>query len=722
MRKSSLLKTLFSLLVFPLPFSALHARTLTFPVHGLEVATEEPVPLAVDWDEDWFVTTDPEQYHHGIARIAAMLSEISYVPVEKNPTSNPLLQSYRVLGFKDNDIEWNYVLDYSTPLSGNNQAAYSFAFKEISTPKGPKKLVFVVLRGTPLNANEWISNINVSDTTKKNILVHEGFSKTCENLRQALYDFLKNKNISPKESYFLITGHSRGAALANLLGATIADENIIPAKKLFVYTFASPNVSQEEKTSDPKYNFIWNIINAEDLVPSVPPNRNNWKWKKFGRSKIIANYWNTAPQKYLDDYFPRMNEYYKKLLLRDYAPFKNGPFLQIQLAKVLTYLYTDTESYYSPFFGLHRLAENIFWKVFPDKHEEELGIPQNEEEKLPFLIKMIQKSVNSNIDGGFEYVMNAFVDMHACESYLSWMLALNEEELFSELGSSQIVFSGSHDIAVYNDDGEMLAQILDGSVQLYSLKIPVAVLPLPKENVIGFPGNQNLNVVVHKDSLFPTIIDYEIEHYDAEGKLLSVSKEGHLHPHSGTVLNFKAGEVTLGKESLSYQKIQGKEAKALSKKYDLDQRHKFVVHPEITFSTEKILGLGLRAGCQQIYGSVTGEMHFANSSTYGLALGLGHQHTLYGRIMLDSEIFARFVWAKLIFEDRKCYFVPSCRFSLSYKPRRRVHFFAATVFDLHIDEQNDEIFTRYFRENHFSSINIGSSAELVPSFQFGIRF
>ena len=167
MRKTSLFKILFTFLVFSFPFSALHARTVTFSVHGLEVATEEPVPVTTDWDENWFVTTEPENYHHGIARIAAMLSEISYVPVEKNPTSNPLLQSYRVLGFKDSDIEWNYVLDYSTPLSGNNQAAYSFAFKEISTPKGPKKLVFVVLRGTPLNANEWISNINVSDTTKK---------------------------------------------------------------------------------------------------------------------------------------------------------------------------------------------------------------------------------------------------------------------------------------------------------------------------------------------------------------------------------------------------------------------------------------------------------------------------------------------------------------------------------------------------------------------------
>lgn len=710
------------LLLFSLSFPLSHARTVTFPVHGLEVASKEPVPVEADWDENWFVTTEPENYHHGIARIAALFSEISYVPVEKDPDSNPLIQSYRLLGFKDSDIEWNYILDYTTPLSGNNQAAYSFAVKEISTPKGAKKLVFIVLRGTPLNANEWISNINVSDTTKKNVLIHEGFSKTCENLRKSLYDFLKNKKISPKDSYFLITGHSRGAALANLLGATIADENIISAKKIFVYTFASPNVSQEEKTGDPKYNFIWNILNAEDIVPSVPPNRNNWKWKKFGRSKIILNYWNCDPQKYLDDYFPRMNEYYKKLLLRDYAPFKNGPFLHIQVARILTYLYKDTESYYSSFFGLRSLAEGIFWKIFPENNSESLAIPKKEEEKMPFLLKKIQKSMNENTDGGFEYVLQAFVDMHACESYLSWMLALSDKELFSEQGSSQIIFSGSHDIAVYNDSGEMLAQILDGSVEIFSIKTPVAVLPLPRENVIGFPGNQNLNVVIHKDSLIPTVIDYEIEHYDAEGKLLSVSEKRHLLPHSGTVITFKAGEATVNDESLSYKKISGREAHALSKKYDLDQSLKFMVQPEINFSTEKILGLGLRTGCRKLYGSVIGEMHLANSSTYGLSLGLGHQHTLYGRFMLDTEAFARFIWTKDVFNERICRFVPSGRLSLSYKPRRRIQFFASTIFDIHIDDKNDEIFTTYFRENQFSSINIGSSAELVPSFQFGIRF
>ena len=123
--------------------------------------------------------------------------------------------------------------------------------------------------------------------------------------------------------------------MANILGAKLDDEGVITGERLFVYTFAAPNVSQEEKTSNPKYNFIWNIINAEDIVPSVPPNRNNWKWKKYGQTKVIVNYWNSNPEKYLDDYLPRMNQYFKQMLLRNYAPFKNGPFVQIQISRLL---------------------------------------------------------------------------------------------------------------------------------------------------------------------------------------------------------------------------------------------------------------------------------------------------------------------------------------------------------------------------------------------------
>lgn len=701
-----------------------HARTVIFPVHGLEVATPKPVQIEGEWDEKWFWETPTTAYNHNIARIAAFFSEISYVEVEKSPESNPLLESYRALGFKDGDIEWNYVLDYTTAITGNNQAAYSFANKTIQTPSGAKKLIFVILRGTPLSANEWISNVNVSDTTHKDTLVHEGFFKTVQNIHTALIYYLLKNKISPEESIFLITGHSRGAALANLLGATLEDEGVITGERLFVYTFAAPNVSQEEKTGDPRYNFIWNIVNGEDIVPTVPPNRNGWHWKKFGHTKVIVNYWNARQKVYLDDYLPRMNVYFRQLLLRDYAPFKNGPFLHIQLSRVLTSLYKNVEKYYGSVFALRNMAENILWKVFPgeDAAAQSEKMLSGENEKMPALLRMIQRNVNSNIEGGFEYAMDAFVDMHACETYLSWLLALDEGELYSDLGSTELVINGNYDCAVYDDDGNLLCKIMNGAFELYSLKVPVAGLPLPTKNVIGFPRNQNLSVVIHKDSLIPTMIGYKIEHYSADGTFLRESEKQHLFPNKGHVIYFKAGEETLWKETVHSEKLSRAESKPIIKKYALKQNIKFKIQGESSYSTEKIWEFGFRTGTQAIYASFLGDIFTHRGiDAYGISLGIGHQTFLYGPVMLDVEAFSRFLKIDTKEASKKWNFVPAGRLSLSYKPRHRLQFFAAGVFDLYIEGFNDDAFGSSVRRKTLPKISLPQNAALYPSIQFGIR-
>ena len=708
-------------------FQFAFARSVTFPVHGLDVVGEEPVPISCEWDEKWFWETKTTTYHHGIARIAALFSEISYVPVEKNPDSNELIRSYRLLGFKDSAIEHNYMLDYTTPLRGNNQAAYSFASKDIQTPDGTKKLVFVVLRGTPLSANEWISNINVSDTTHKDTIVHEGFYNTMTNVHKALIYYLLKQKISPDEAYFLITGHSRGAALANLLGATLEDEGIITGERLFVYTFAAPNVTQAENTNDPKYDFIWNIVNAEDIVPSVPPARHNWKWKKFGQMRVIANYWNTDPSLYMNEYLPRMNEYFSKMLARDYAPFKNGPFIQIQIARVLTNLYKTVEAYYGSMFGLRDMAEDIFWKVFPEDEDGEkalksLGDGSEKDVRESKILLHLQKSINETTTNGFDYLKNAFLDMHACESYLSWLLAFDENEVYSSLGSSQIVISGSYECAVYDNEGTLLARIRDGILEIKSIKIPVSAFPLPNKVIIGFPGNQNLNVVIHKDSLIPTVISYEIEHYDAAGRLLGESEKHHLFPQTRRVISFKAGDVTLESDEIDYQTLKGKDAGSLISEYDLRQNIKFNVQLELGFTSDSIFTAGIRTGSQALFGTILNSFSTKNAGkAFGLLLGIGHQQSLFGRVLLDLEGFNKLVWSSDDVEGREFNVVPMGRFTLSFKPRHRFHFFAGGTFELHVEDFNDGAFDMLNRDTNLHGLQLGDKTEIIPSFVFGIR-
>jgi len=693
----SLQKVAFTFSLLLLNFSLSFAKTVTVPVHGLCVQAKEPVPLEIEWNENWFLEGNPTVYNHNIARIAALFSELSYVSVEKNPASNPLIDTYRLLGFDEKNIEWNYILDYAAPISGNNQAAYSFASKDIKSQDGTKKLIFVILRGTPLNANEWLSNINVSDTTHKDTLIHEGFFNTAQNLHKSLIYYLLKNKISPDEAVFMITGHSRGAALANLLGVMLENEGFITGERLFVYTFASPNVSQEEKTRDERYNFIWNIVNAEDIVPSVPPDCNNWKWKKFGQTKVLVNFWNSNPETYTEDYIPRINKSFSRLMLREYSPFKTGPFLQIQIGRIMTSLYKTVENYYENALSLRKLAEKIFLETFPDdeKNEDE----DNKKSIESIFPKIVQRSLNKNTEGGVEGLVNSFVDMHACETYLSILLNLNEKEAFSEIGSTQILIKGSYDLAIYDDDGKMLAQVLDGSLKVYSITPPAVAFPLLSKIAFGFPENQNLNVVLLKNSILPTVIPYEIEHYDAQGKLLGKSFKHNLFPQGRSSYTFKAGEASFAIEKLETTRLNQRETKPLAKKYGLREELKFRIQPELSFTGERDFYFGFRSGSQFIFLNALLSVPLKEEpDELGLSVGVGHQHSLYGRILLDAEIFNKIVWQKE--ESKKIKDVPMARLTLSYKPRRRLHFFAGCLFEFELSEE--------------FSVN--------PSLNFGVRF
>lgn len=84
-----------------------------------------------------------------------------------------------------------------------------------------------------------------------------------------------------------MTGHSRGASIANLLGAKLIDTigsgkkftNFVP----FTYTFAAPRSTTATAANTSKYASIWNIINGDDTVPTLP--YTFWGFNLYGQSK-----------------------------------------------------------------------------------------------------------------------------------------------------------------------------------------------------------------------------------------------------------------------------------------------------------------------------------------------------------------------------------------------------------------------------------------------------
>ena len=152
-------------------------------------------------------------------------------------------------------------------------------------------MIVLVVRGTNGTNSEWTSNFDVgAATTQYTSLTgshpewthkanHKGFDVTANRVISAVEKYLKTYSLN--EGSILITGHSRGAAVANLVGKYFEDKKTL---KPFTYAFATPNTTTSSNVS--AYKTIFNVVNRDDMVPYMPLQK--WGFKKYGRVDSIS--------------------------------------------------------------------------------------------------------------------------------------------------------------------------------------------------------------------------------------------------------------------------------------------------------------------------------------------------------------------------------------------------------------------------------------------------
>ena len=157
--------------------------------------------------------------------------------------------------------------------------------------------VAVVLR--PTFGKEWYSNFDVGYGAE-----HRGFLKAAEYAEQRLSDYLFVRQ--PKRPpRFLITGYSRGGAVANLLAKRLCDRyGLDPIR---CYTFAAPNTCISVKGA--RYGCIFNLVRDEDFFTRVP--LAGWGYTKYGRTISLSDCGDIAKR-------------YRILAGEDYIGFSSG--------------------------------------------------------------------------------------------------------------------------------------------------------------------------------------------------------------------------------------------------------------------------------------------------------------------------------------------------------------------------------------------------------------
>lgn len=252
----------------------------------------------VNWDDNWF-SSSGHVYNHALATTAASLSTLAYSDF------STIMTGLSKFGFSPSTIQ--------VDVSGEKDPiGYSLATKTLpdNTP-----LVVVSIRGTA-NEVEWLSNMNVSGGATS-IDVHLGFKNAAQSVRAALHEWLIGQEITPSSAKYLINGHSRGAAVANLLTQWLSDLDDIPSSQIFSYAFATPNVLVSPKSSAN----IFNIINPEDFVPRIPLGL--WGFGKNGSQLVLPSLSNMTPETWPDAYLP-MRRIYRSLTGTDHLAFVGG--------------------------------------------------------------------------------------------------------------------------------------------------------------------------------------------------------------------------------------------------------------------------------------------------------------------------------------------------------------------------------------------------------------
>lgn len=137
--------------------------------------------------------------------------------------------------------------------------------------------LLVVIRGTA--GGEWYSNFDFCPSRNDSSPFAENFMFCAEDVFLSLKEVIsETENPMP----IIITGISRGAACANLLGVLLNE--YCPDQDIYVYTFACPNTIRQDWEL-PLQNNVFNYINPSDPVPMVPLRR--WGYIRAGRDIIL---------------------------------------------------------------------------------------------------------------------------------------------------------------------------------------------------------------------------------------------------------------------------------------------------------------------------------------------------------------------------------------------------------------------------------------------------
>ena len=289
---------------------------------------------SVKYDGKW-LGYDNKHYNHDLARFCSEFAMMGYL---NNKTE--LSQNLAKFGFGNAEIDLE---TGQKENPGRDEVNYFIADKKENINGEEYTFVFAGFIGS--NGYQWYSNFDPNGTQRKHSYagnsekgkVHLGFADARDFAIGKLQAHINNLNVDKSKLKLIITGHSRGAATANLVSAKILDgTGLCYGSNLYTYTFATPNVVNQRADGvniyAEKYKCIFNIVNPEDFVTKVL--LSDWGFGRYGVTYTLPS--KTNDNNYEKYYLSKMRPEFNKYTGQTYVPYTRGEKSTYSIVKTMS--------------------------------------------------------------------------------------------------------------------------------------------------------------------------------------------------------------------------------------------------------------------------------------------------------------------------------------------------------------------------------------------------
>ncbi|MBQ7623916.1 MAG: hypothetical protein IJS65_01400, partial [Clostridia bacterium] len=204
------------------------------------------------WSDGWFLSDGTSLNSH-----LAALSAVAAITTAGYTADDPGLSGEERFADRDRNVkEFLATMGFEDYACNGyyhtnrlpNSAGCALARKTVTDKKGDKYTLLAILPMSANYRNEWAGNFDVgaAEDDEGNGL-HHGFKAGCDEILRFTKKYVKDNSITG-EIKIWTAGHSRGSALANLIGAFFAAggadyfENglTVSPEDIYCYTFATP--------------------------------------------------------------------------------------------------------------------------------------------------------------------------------------------------------------------------------------------------------------------------------------------------------------------------------------------------------------------------------------------------------------------------------------------------------------------------------------------------